>query len=254
MNLFVTLLVALSALTGTDNRTDFPNVGGGTGFTFNWKYASSSQIQVYKAGVIQNSGYVVNPVGAKGADGLYTSGTVVFTPAVAAGVAVRVQRTLPLTQTSVWTPYSAFKAKTLEGQLDSLAMKDQQLQREIDDIVVGFPCESDGTCSVGLTAPTFTGGLVGNADTATTAGLHGNRTYDFDSLGAQTCTSAADITVTGAVTGSPCAVGSSGIWASGVAIFCQASATNTVKVWACNYSAAPIDLVSQTYRVVVFNP
>ena len=92
----------------------------------------------------------------------------VFTPAPAVGTAIRIQRTLPLTQTSVWTPYSAFKAKTLEGQLDMLAMKDQQLQRQHDDLVVeagtpDIPCNDAGICSVGLTAPSFTG----NASTAT---------------------------------------------------------------------------------------
>jgi hypothetical protein len=51
------------------------------------------------------------------------------------GASVRIERTVPVTQDSLWTPYSAFKAKTLEGQLDYRGMVDQQLDRDRVDHV-----------------------------------------------------------------------------------------------------------------------
>jgi hypothetical protein len=56
-----------------------------------------------------------------------------------------VQRTVPLTQDSVWAPYSAFKAKTMEGQLDKLVMQDQQLARDTADLTATVSGLSGGT-------------------------------------------------------------------------------------------------------------
>lgn len=262
MNLVAAALtIALSVLSGTTTRTDF-TAAGGTDFAFTWKYADSTQVQVYKNNVLQGAGYVVNPAGAKGADGLYAGGTVVFTPAPTAGTAVRIQRTLPLTQTSVWTPYAAFKAKTLEGQLDALAMKDQQIQRNVDDLTVAagtpdVPCNDAGLCSVGLTAPTFTGALVGNASTATTtpAVRHGSAVLTFGAIPGNSC-GQASIPVTGAIAGAPCAMGEPVPALVGTLVArCYVTSSTVVTFHYCNTSASPITPPAETtYRVAVFNP
>jgi hypothetical protein len=154
-------LAAIAVVTSTSSRVTPDPTGNGvtTAFTFTFPTYASSHIEVFLGGVKQVAGFTVslnaNQTSSPG-------GTVTFTVAPAAGVVVRIQRTLPLTQETVYAPYSAFPAKTTEKALDRSVMIAQQLQRTAD------VCDDNGVCSA-LTAPTFTGALIGNATSATSA-------------------------------------------------------------------------------------
>ena len=122
---------ALATVPSTDSRQDFTGDSSTTIFTFTVQAAQASWIEVLLNGTTQTSGYTVTLNGSQSSS---PGGTVTFDSAPGSGAVVRVQRTVPLTQDSVWAPYSAFKAKTLEGQLDKLVMQDQQLARDTADL------------------------------------------------------------------------------------------------------------------------
>jgi len=131
--LILALLIPLAApaiLSSTAPRTDQIANGSLSQFFFTFKTVSASHIEVYLDDVKQTSGYSValnaNQDSAAG-------GSVTFTTVPVNQRRVRIQRTLPVSQDSVWQPFSAFKAKTLEGVLDKMVMQTQQVDRQITD-------------------------------------------------------------------------------------------------------------------------
>ena len=126
---------ALAVVPSASSHIDQTANGVTTAFAFTFPVTTSaSHVEVLVAGVKQVSGYTValnaNQTSSPG-------GTVTFTVAPANGLAVRIQRTVPLTQETAYTPYSAFPAKTTERALDRLVYQGQQLQRQRDaDLVV----------------------------------------------------------------------------------------------------------------------
>jgi hypothetical protein len=134
----------LGTLPSTTPRIDHNTPNGAiVDFSFGFRTPSTSAIKVFvdadgvagtaSSFVLQEGGYAValTPKGPN--DTMYPGGTVTFTVAPVNGASVRIERTVPVTQDSLWTPYSAFKAKTLEGQLDYRGMVDQQLDRRVGD-------------------------------------------------------------------------------------------------------------------------
>jgi hypothetical protein len=110
-----------------------PGAGDNT-FDFTFKTLAASHIVVKVGGVVQQAGYTVVLSADQTAS---PGGTVTFTVAPLTGAVVRIERVVPLTQTAPWTPYSAFKANALASAFDLSAMRDQQLQRQIDDALDG---------------------------------------------------------------------------------------------------------------------
>jgi hypothetical protein len=132
MHTLIAIVAALqvAAVTTTDTRVEYTANGSQAAFAFTFPSQSASWVEVYVAGVKQSFGYTV----ALNANQATTpGGTVTFTSPPASSAAVRIQRTVPLKQESVWAPYSAFKAKAVEGQLDARVMVEQQLDRRIGD-------------------------------------------------------------------------------------------------------------------------
>jgi hypothetical protein len=139
MTKLVALVTAalLGTLPSTTPRTDL--TASGAVYTFDFRTPSSGDIKVFVdpeddgTYVPVTTGFAValTPKGAN--DTMYPGGTVTFTVAPASGK-VRIERTVAVTQDSLWTPYGAFKAKTLEGVLDRLVMQDQQLDRKDGDL------------------------------------------------------------------------------------------------------------------------
>ncbi len=117
---------ALAVVTTTTTTASYTGNGATTVFTFTFPAQNASDVELYLAGAKQSSGYTV----ALNANQTTTpGGTVTVSPAPAAGVAVKVQRTVPLTQAVAVGAYSAFPSKTIEKALDKLAMESQQLDR-----------------------------------------------------------------------------------------------------------------------------
>jgi hypothetical protein len=130
----MTTAVLLGVLPSTTSRIDYTAIGGTT-FTFGFKVTDTSHIKVFvdADGAGTASTFVEQTTGITKSLDPVVGGGVVFAVAPTPGATVRIERTVPVTQDSVWTPYSAFKAKTLEGVLDKLVMHDQQADRRAGD-------------------------------------------------------------------------------------------------------------------------
>jgi hypothetical protein len=131
----IALLISAPAFAAVTNTTTYADaVGTGAAHTFNFTFPCPNKawIEVFVSGAKLASGYTVTlNVGSPG-------GSVYINSAPAQGVAVRIQRTVPLTQETVFNPYSAFPAKTAEGTFDTGRYIDQQLQRQITAIEAGI--------------------------------------------------------------------------------------------------------------------
>lgn len=73
------------------------------------------------------------------------------------------------------------------------------------------------------------------------------------SVSAASC-NAYGLTLTGAVVGAECVVGSGGVALGNLAVDCYVSAANTVQIHACNPTAGAISLPAATYSVRAWNP
>jgi hypothetical protein len=124
----------LGTLPTTYSRVDHVALAAQTEFPFAFDVASASHVKVFVDSVPQSTGFAVALTPKAPNDTMYPGGTVTFTVAPGTGKVVRIERTVPLSQDSLWTPYSAFKAKTMEGVLDKLVTHDQQLERKTEDL------------------------------------------------------------------------------------------------------------------------
>jgi hypothetical protein len=108
-----------------------------TEFPFTFKYFDSSEVLVYKDGVLQVSGYTVTA----SADG--DGGTVTFTTAPAADVQVLVTRLLDLTQETAIPSVDRLPRGTLENAYDKAVMLAQQVDEQVDRALT-IPVDVDG--------------------------------------------------------------------------------------------------------------
>jgi hypothetical protein len=145
MTKLVAVLTAalLGTLPSTTPRTDLAANGSLMAFDFGFRTPDTNSIKVFVdadgAGTastfVEQTTGITKTLTPKGpSDTMYPGGTVTFTVAPVSGATVRIERTVPLSQDSLWTPYSAFKAKTMEGVLDKLVTHDQQLDRTTEDL------------------------------------------------------------------------------------------------------------------------
>lgn len=118
-----------AVVTDTTSRRDTTGNGVTTAFTFSFPAQKTTDIEVYVNGVKLLSGYTVALTASPG-----VGGTVTFTTAPAASASVRIQRAVPKRQETVYTPYSAFPAKTTEKALDRIVMQAQEVKRDLDDL------------------------------------------------------------------------------------------------------------------------
>jgi hypothetical protein len=136
---------ALAVVPSTTSRVDAIANGSATVFTFNFPVTtSSSHVEVLVAGVKQVSGYTVSLYSNQAS---VPGGMVIFTTPPGAGAQVRIQRTVPLTQETVYTPYSAFPAKTTEKALDRLVYQMQQLARDQGDVAANAAAAASSAAS-----------------------------------------------------------------------------------------------------------
>lgn len=117
---------ARAAVASTSSFQDYTANGATTAFAFTFPALATSDVEVLVGGVKQLAGVTVT-LNANQATS--PGGTATFTVAPANGAAVKVQRTVAMTQGLVLQPYSAFPAKSMEKALDRLAMQAQQLAR-----------------------------------------------------------------------------------------------------------------------------
>jgi len=93
-------------------------------FFFNFKTLSTAHVKVFLDSVEQGTGYSV----ALNEDQESSpGGSVTFLDPPAVAVAVRVQRSMPRTQTTDFSPFAAVRATTLEASLDAIVMQVQEV-------------------------------------------------------------------------------------------------------------------------------
>lgn len=124
--------LALAALSSLDTRTTATGNGVTTAFTYVFPVQRNADVAVYLGGVEQLGGYTLLRNADQEAN---PGGSVTFTTAPAAGMAVRIERATPLLQDSVWAPYSPFRAKSLESALDRNVMQMQEVERTLADYI-----------------------------------------------------------------------------------------------------------------------
>jgi hypothetical protein len=121
---------ALATLPSTDSRSDL-TAGGETTFTFTFKVYEASSVEVFLNGVKQTIGFTTT---LNANQDTTPGGSVAFLAAPAAGTAVRIQRTVPLTQLLDLNP-SSYPAKSIAKAFDRSMMAAQQVDRVAADAV-----------------------------------------------------------------------------------------------------------------------
>lgn len=117
-------------LSAAATRTDQVGNGANRVFFFNFKTFDTSHVEVYVGADLQATGLqVVLNSDQTSAPG----GTVTFDTAPTAGVTVRIQRVVPVTQDSAWAPFASFRAEALEAALDRIVMEVQEEARNRED-------------------------------------------------------------------------------------------------------------------------
>jgi len=99
--------------------------GAQTTFTYAFPIQASTDLEVYLDGMLQVGGYSVTGVGS-------ASGTVIFTTAPFAGVAVILLRNTPATQPTTFSDFSNYPASAINGALDRVTMVTQQASADVD--------------------------------------------------------------------------------------------------------------------------
>ncbi|WP_242335311.1 hypothetical protein [Anaeromyxobacter sp. SG66] len=138
--LMFTASAALAVVPASPVSTSFTANGTTSTFNFGFKVLSTQHVHVYQDGIEKLGGWV--PTVNLQTQDSNPGGSITFKLGESlqpppAGAVIRIERIVPLSQDSLWTPYSAFKAKTLEGVLDKLVMHDQQIAAKIDDSTAG---------------------------------------------------------------------------------------------------------------------
>ncbi|CAB4126155.1 hypothetical protein UFOVP68_17 [uncultured Caudovirales phage] len=113
------------AVNTSTNKISYTGDGTTTVFAYNFKVLDGSHLFVYLAGVVQTSGYSVTGVGGD------AGGGVVFDTAPGAGVAVLLQRIVPLTQPVSTVDNATILSSVLDTALDRVTMQTQQNSADI---------------------------------------------------------------------------------------------------------------------------
>lgn len=119
---------ARAVVTGTTTEVSYSGNGSTTVYPFAFKATDNSWVKVFLAGVAQSSGFTVTRNTNQDSS---PGGSVTFTVAPASGVAVRLERTIPLTQELVLQDGNRFPAKSVEKTLDRLVLQSQQVDGRV---------------------------------------------------------------------------------------------------------------------------
>jgi len=129
----------------TNYVNNYTGDGSTTSFSYNFAVQYTSQVQVYLAGVLQNSGYT-NSISLTG-----IGGTVTFTTAPGSGVAIQIIRNSDYLQTNVFQDNQPLNPAVLMQSIDKLTVLAQQLQVLLEG-TPSFPATSGVTNGLPTTA------------------------------------------------------------------------------------------------------
>lgn len=107
-----------------DTQTIYTGNGATVSFATDFVFYDAQHLEVTVSGALQTNYTVVGGLGG--------TGSVVFAAAPAAGATITLQRKVPLTQLLDYTQITDFPAASHEKALDLAAMRDQQLQADLD--------------------------------------------------------------------------------------------------------------------------
>lgn len=229
--------IALGAVTDTNTRVDATADGIATAYTFTFPTQKAADVAVYVNGVKQTVGFAVAiNVNQSSSPG----GTVTFTPAPSAAAVIRIQRETPKKQETVYTPYSAFPAKTTEKALDRGVGMVQELARDLTDtlnLTTTAQAAADHATYLATTAQATANTGVANAATAQAAADAAQGTADTATGLANTAQSTADGAAVSAAAASVSAAASASS-ASSSATSASASAASSASSAASSASSA----------------
>lgn len=123
-------ILAFAATTTPASRAEFVADGVAREFVFNFPAQSPSYIEVYLNGSRSLFGFTTTLNTSQSSS---PGGKVVFPSPPLTGTKIRIDRTLPLTQTTVLPPYSQYKAKDVENTFDRVVHQIQQVARGVLD-------------------------------------------------------------------------------------------------------------------------
>lgn len=147
---------ARAALTDPNTRVSYTGNGTTSVFAFTFPTQAASHIHVFIYGGEMSDSFTValnsNQVATPG-------GTVTFLVTPPVGAPIVIERTLPYTQTTVWSAYSPITAKSLNDTADRTVMQIQQLNRKTTDTAAR--AEELIALGVGPQGPTGATGATG---------------------------------------------------------------------------------------------
>jgi hypothetical protein len=120
-------------------RVQYTADGTQTVFTYPFPIFAAGDLEVYLGEALQSAGYVVNGAGQS------AGGTVVFAPTPPpAGAKVTLVRALAIARTSDFQEGGAFRAKTLNDELDRQTAFIQEVGERVERAIVAAPTETAG--------------------------------------------------------------------------------------------------------------
>jgi hypothetical protein len=119
-------------------RIQYDADGAQTVFTYPFPIFAASDIKVYLGEALQSAGYVVNGAGQS------AGGSVAFTAPPPGGTKVTLVRALAIARTSDFQDGGAFRAKTLNDELDRQTAFIQEVGERIERAIVAAPTETAG--------------------------------------------------------------------------------------------------------------
>jgi hypothetical protein len=119
---------ARAVVTGTTTEVSYTGNGSTTVFSFPFKATDNAWVKVFLGGVAQSSGFTVTRNTNQDSS---PGGSVTFTAAPGSGVAVKLQRVVPLTQELVLQAGTPFPPKSVTQTLDRLVMQTQQVDTRV---------------------------------------------------------------------------------------------------------------------------
>ena len=151
------------------SRVEYAGNGSTTAFSITFPYQAKSDISVTlitdateaETAWALTTNYTLSDPGA--------TGTLTALVAPASGYTLRIERDVPITQTTDLVENDNLPSETLENTFDRLVMIDQQIQRQIDDIYTDPP--SARAFLSGIIAPADTLGSDGDTYLDTVTGL-----------------------------------------------------------------------------------
>jgi hypothetical protein len=117
-------------------RVQYTADGTQTAFTYPFPIFAPADLKVYLGEALQGAGFTVNGAGQS------AGGTVTFAAAPAAGTRVTLVRALAIARTTDFQEGGAFRAKTLNDELDRQTAFIQEVGERIERAIVAAPTES----------------------------------------------------------------------------------------------------------------